>query len=202
MVVMSAPIVFLSAGIPIERPGRIIKAIYKDGADVIAIREAVRAVAAAAIAKGELVFGGHPSITPLIMQIGQALSSVDRITIFQSAYFKNSYPHDVEYFTRFEEIPPRASEEASLLYMRERMLRFRHYSIGIFIGGMEGVEEEWRLFRTEHPHVPAIPIPTTGAAAQQLFSKQSEAFRPELRRELEASHAYGSLMHRLIAGGS
>lgn len=193
--------VFLSAGIPIERPGRAVSAKYKETADVIAIREATRAAAAVAVASGELVFGGHPAITPLVTQVGQALDAVDHIIIFQSAYFKTSYPQDVRSFTRIEETPSRATEEASLQQMRHRMLNFRQYSIGIFIGGMEGVEEEWSQFRIKHPQAPAIPIPTTGAAAQHLFAEWSNELEPSLRRDLQVSRAYGSIMHRLILGG-
>ena len=201
MALMSNLVVFLSAGIPIERPGRPVKPMYKETADVIAIREATRAAAAVAVANGELVFGGHPAITPLVTQVGEALDAVDHVVIFQSAYFRKSYPQDVNSFTRIEETPPQATEEASLQEMRDRMLSFRQYSIGIFIGGMEGVEEEWSQFRIRHPHAPAIPIPTTGAAAQRLFAEWSNELEPTLRRDLQVSRAYGSLMHRLILGG-
>jgi len=193
--------VFLSAGIPVARPGRAIKPVYRDTADVIAIREATRAVAAVALAAGELVFGGHPAITPLIRQIAESLDSVERITIFQSAYFRRFYPPDVRTFSNVHETLAGPDEVVSLREMRQRMLEFRPYSVGIFIGGMEGVEDEWALFRQLHPHAAAFPIATTGAAARRLFDEQIATFDPALRQGLQHSRAYASLMRRLISGG-
>ena len=53
--------VFLSASVPL--PSRNPK--YFDTADVIAIRDAVRALIMVVVEQqGQLVFGGHPAITP------------------------------------------------------------------------------------------------------------------------------------------
>lgn len=195
---MNGRAVFLSAGIPVERPGRVINPVYKITADVIAIREATRAVAAIALKSGELVFGGHPAITPLIRQVGEALGAVNRITIFQSAFFRKLYPADVDQLTNVVETPAAADEVASLRDMRNRMLRFRSYLMGIFVGGMEGVEAEWDMFHKLQPNVPAFPIPTTGAAAQRLFDARAARFDVGLRQELQTSHAYASLIRRLV----
>lgn len=195
---MNGRAVFLSAGIPVQRPGRVVKPIYRDTADVIAIREATRAAAAVALSRGELVFGGHPAITPLISQIGEALGALDRITIFQSAYFRAAYPAEVQHFVRIEETPAAADEVASLRDMREQMVRFRLYDVGIFVGGMEGVEDEWDVFQDIHPNARAFPIPTTGAAARRLFDNRITQFDSNVRRELQTSRAYASLMRRLI----
>lgn len=67
--------------------------------------------------------------------------------------------------------------EASLLRMREAMLA-EPFIAGIFIGGMEGVEDEYRMFLNLQPGIPAFPIASTGAAAGKLF-----AASPDLKRE-------------------
>ncbi len=36
-----------------------------------------------------------------------------------------------------------------------------------FIGGMEGVEEEYKMFIRKHPHAIILPIASTGAAAKK-----------------------------------
>ena len=61
--------IFLSASVPL--PLR--NAAYFNTADVIAIRDAVRALMLVIIEqKAELVFGGHPAISPMIrLQIAQ-----------------------------------------------------------------------------------------------------------------------------------
>jgi hypothetical protein len=53
---------FLSARIPL--PGRNPK--YLSTADVLAIRDSVKALVSTALYDGLIVFGGHPAITPLI----------------------------------------------------------------------------------------------------------------------------------------
>jgi hypothetical protein len=58
---------------------------------------------------------------------------------------------------------------------------------------MEGVEEEYEMFRRKHPAKPAYPIASTGAAALSLF----ERYMPE-RRELLQDLAYLSLFRRLL----
>jgi SLOG cluster3 family len=55
--------IFLSASVPL--PSR--NPLYFDTADVIAIRDAVRALTMVVVEQHvQLVFGGHPAITPMI----------------------------------------------------------------------------------------------------------------------------------------
>ena len=54
--------VFLSASIPLpDRDAR-----YWQTADVIAIRDSIRALVSVVVPTGQIIFGGHPAITPLI----------------------------------------------------------------------------------------------------------------------------------------
>ena len=86
--------------------------------------------------------------------------------------------------------------DASLARMREAMLTGPFVG-AFFIGGMEGVEEEFAMFSRIQPGFPAFPIASTGAAAAKLFNASPELQRdqPELRDEI----SYLTLMRNLFA---
>jgi hypothetical protein len=190
--------VFLSASVPL--PSRDPK--YFDTADVIAIRDAVRALMMVVVEQqGQLVFGGHPAITPMLrLQIAQTGSPVgERVVMFQSRFFERDFPQDNTAFEHVELIDAvQGDREASLRRMREAMLA-KPFQLGLFIGGMEGVEEEYAMFRHLQPRIPAFPIASTGAAAAMLFAGNADLQRehPELRDEL----SYLTLMRDLINAG-
>jgi len=187
--------IFLSASIPL--PSR--NPQYFATADVIAIRDAVRALIIVTLESDyQLVFGGHPAITPMIrMQLTQsAASGANRVVLYQSRYFASSFPPDNSAFTQvclIDEVPN--DRTASLSRMREEMLR-GSFRAGLFIGGMEGVEDEYALFTRLHPGVPAYPIASTGAAAARIYSQDGrlQQVHPELQNEL----SYLSLMRVLL----
>jgi hypothetical protein len=187
--------VFLSASVPL--PSRDPK--YFNTADVIAIRDAIRALMMVVVEKEiQVVFGGHPAITPMIrLQIAQTGTPVgERVVMFQSRYFERDFPQENAAFEHVELVDAVPNDrQASLKHMREAMLA-KPFKVGIFIGGMEGVEEEYSMFRKLQPDVPAFPIASTGAAAAMLFNGDTEIQRkhPELRDEL----SYLSLMRDLI----
>ncbi|WP_459162062.1 SLOG domain-containing protein [Bradyrhizobium japonicum] len=79
--------------------------------------------------------------------------------------------------------------------MRDQMLSGR-FLCGVFIGGMEGVEEEYGLFRRLHPSVPAFPVASTGAASEKIY--RSDSSLPEKYPELESEVSYINLMRGLI----
>jgi SLOG cluster3 family len=66
----------------------------------------------------------------------------------------------------------------------ERQSRFgtTEFAAGVFIGGMEGVEREFNIFRYFHPKTPAWPIASTGAACIKLLDSMD--FRMPLRHML------------------
>jgi SLOG cluster3 family len=74
------------------------------------------------------------------------------------------------------------------------------FNAGIFIGGMEGVEDEYAMFIRFHHGVPAFPIASTGAATAKIFDLDTamQHQHPELRDEL----SYLSLMRDLLPGTS
>jgi hypothetical protein len=187
--------VFLSASVPL--PSR--NPVYFDTADVIAIRDAVRALTMVVVEQQvQLVFGGHPAITPMIrLQIAQTGTPVgERVVMFQSRYFEREFPQDNAAFEHVELVDAVPNDrQASLQRMRESMLA-TPFHVGLFIGGMEGVEEEYAMFLHLQPGIPAFPIASTGAAAARLFDGNADLQRehPELRDEL----SYLTLMRDLI----
>ena len=188
--------IFLSASVPLPSRNR----VYFDTADVIAIRDAIRALTIVIIEQEvQLVFGGHPAITPMIrLQVAQTGEPVgERVVMFQSGYFERVFPRDNAAFEHVELVDAIPNDRvASLARMREAMLTGPFVG-GFFIGGMEGVEEEFAMFSRFQPGFPAFPIASTGAAAAKLFDASPELQRdqPELRDEL----SYLTLMRQLFA---
>jgi SLOG cluster3 family len=186
--------VFLSASVPLPPPIRDEK--YFGTADQIAIRDSIRALVSAVIPPGSIVFGGHPAITPMIrlLVLNKGLSIAPHIVLFQSRFFEKEFPPEVREFENLVLVEAvRDNLEASLAVMRERMIGSQDFAAGVFIGGMDGVEEEYKTFRRIHPDKPVYPIASTGAAALALY----ERYMPE-RRELLSDLRYLSLFRRLL----
>ena len=188
--------VFLSASVPL--PSR--DPAYFESADLFAIRDAVRALTMVIVERQiELIFGGHPAISPMIrLQIAETGARVsDRVVVFQSRFFEREFPVDNVAFERVILVDAvQNDQEKSLRRMREVMLEGR-FNAGLFIGGMEGVEEEYNLFQKLHGGVPSFPIASTGAAAAIIFQrdKSLQWKHPELRDEI----SYLTLMRGLTS---
>ncbi len=183
--------VFLSAGIP-DQPAR---GPYVETSDPIAIRDAVRALTAVCLTKGhELVFGGHPAITPLVWQVADSLGMSSRVFIFQSQEFKDAVPREARFFENIVWVPSGETRAESLRLLRTRMLGSRQFIAAVFIGGMDGVEAEYALFRRMHPNVRVFPVFTTGGAAKNL----SEQTRGLTDTELGRSHSYHALFREVL----
>ena len=185
--------VFLSASVPL--PDRDPK--YLATADVVAIRDSIKALVTAVVPKGHLTFGGHPAITPLIAQLLRGLgdSSRQRVTLYQSEYFTREFPIENDEFIRYVITPSvRNSREESLSEMRTRMLNDAAFGAGVFIGGMEGVEDEFNAFRKAHPRIPVWPIASTGAAAFNIFERLDRPEPDLFLREM----TYETLFRRLL----
>jgi len=165
--------IFLSASIPLpERDPK-----YIDSADIIAIRDAATALVDVVLPVYRLVWGGHPSITPLVYQVlykrekdGESLIQ-KHVKLFQSRFFEKYFPEDNNQFENVTLIESTGDRESSLLAMREAMFGFGEFHAGVFMGGMEGVEEEFKLFRELHPKAKLIPVASTGAASKIIYEE-------------------------------
>lgn len=162
--------VFLSASFPSGKRGTRFEPF-----DPGAIADAVTAVARAVlVAKGRLLFGGHPTITPLVLMVASELEIEGAVDVFQSRWFADQITRETRTLqdAGFGEIhwtPQRATREQSLETMREAMLAHdRKLIAGVFVGGMEGVREEYELFRRFQPLVPRVSLVGPGGAAAKL----------------------------------
>ena len=162
--------VFLSASFPSGKRGTRFEPF-----DPGAIADAVTAVARAVlVAKGRLLFGGHPTITPLVLMVASELEIEGAVDVFQSRWFADQITRETRTlqdagFGKIHWTPQRATREQSLETMREAMLAHdRKLIAGVFVGGMEGVREEYELFRRFQPLVPRVSLVGPGGAAAKL----------------------------------
>lgn len=171
------------------------------------IKDAIVAIARRAIATGHaVVFGGHPTISPLVSMVaGEYVNRVpaegaslgdgrertaSRVIIYQSEVFRRFLPDETWAMGRLglceirwtpgvgdERFDPelRAPQCAeSLRLMRESMLRGTRPAAIVCIGGMEGVELEFALFRDLFPNRPAFALETTGGAARLIARRSAD----------------------------
>ncbi|WP_407498464.1 SLOG domain-containing protein [Elizabethkingia anophelis] len=186
--------IFLSASIPFkERHPK-----YFESADIIAIRDSVIALASVVLPKHRLIWGGHPSITPIIYYVMDKLrlNIQEHFVLYQSKYFEHLFPKDNNKFQNVILTDNLGSEPESLLHMRERMLKENTFDAGVFIGGMEGIEDEFNMFKNIHPKAVLLPIASTGAAAKILYE---DFISDKLKNErLVKDYGYMSLFQKLL----
>jgi hypothetical protein len=186
--------IFLSASVPLPERNR----HFFETADVIAIREAVKALVEIVLPVGRITFGGHPAITPLIsLFIKEAGLNHDRLTIFQSRYFEDLLPQENELFHDVRLVDAVANDrESSLLAMRRAMIVSRSFTSAVFIGGMEGVIDEANLVSLLRPNTKLLPVASTGAAAADMYRKS------DYPRDYNDDLTYVTLFRRHLLDGS
>jgi hypothetical protein len=184
--------IFLSASVPTaqrsERYQRIEDAHFE-------IEQAVISLARAVFSEGgQLVFGGHPAISPLVAMVAGEYreprfseSSEERpappIRIFQSRAFEGFLPSDTLLMYQLgyatitwvdavnqEKFNPEIKYKeppcpASLRAMRKAMIEWTNPHAMVCIGGMEGVERETELFRELRGEAPIYVLQSTGGAS-------------------------------------
>ncbi len=158
--------IFLSASVPLVGRGT-----YHETANPFLIQCAVRELVIAVIRQHKIVWGGHPAITPMIWAICEDLG-VDyakSVVLYQSMFFADSFPEENKHFQNvvFTDAVPN-DRAASMLVMREKMLSRSDLSAAVFIGGMDGVEAEHKLFRRFHPTAKVLAVSSPGGAALNL----------------------------------
>lgn len=212
--------IFLSASIPL--PDRHPK--YYDTADMIAIRDAVIALATIALPYHRIIWGGHPSITPLIYYVIERvifnnlkrddweieLSDEEKelinrrlkkqiqkhVTLYQSLYFKDRFPEDNGKFENIVFAENIGDIPSSIQHMRYRMLSENKFAAAVFIGGMDGIEVEFNIFRELHPDALLLPVASTGAATEIVYKN---ILPDEYKNErLVKDYGYVSLFQKLL----
>lgn len=161
--------IFLSASVPVVGRGD-----YYKTANPFLIQCAVRELVIAVIRHRKIVWGGHPAITPMIWSICEDLKIdySENVVLYQSQYFEDRFPEENEHFRNViitDAVP--GDKAASLLLMRKAMLSRKDLDAAVFIGGMDGVEAEYDLFRQFHPDAKVLPVAAPGGAALLLAER-------------------------------
>lgn len=164
--------IFLSASIPLQE--RHTK--YYGSADVIAIRDAVIALATTVLPHHRIVWGGHPSITPLINYVMEkiGLNIQEHVKLYQSLWFEDQFPEDNDKFKNIIYTEKSNDIPSSIRLMRTQMFLENDFSAAVFIGGMEGVEDEYEIFKAKFSKAVIIPLASTGAAAKIIYDRLDE----------------------------
>ncbi len=161
--------VFLSASSPSGKRGERFMPYDPSG-----IADAVSAFSRAVLGNnGMLALGGYPTITPLALMISRELRVKESVIVFQSRWFEELRPPAVDQMEEdelgfLEWTPKQDNRDDSLQVMREAMIQSKRYAAALFIGGMEGISDEYQMMKERWPGTPCIPIWGPGGASAKL----------------------------------
>lgn len=185
----SRPCVFLSASVPNVDDGNY---------DYLIIHDIVVTLTYEVIKRGgTLVFGGHPTITPIIQNVMEIMGYDSQsgiypdVRLYQSRYFKEEYQLEVKLFPegllheteiRGENIESgENSKMASLKYMRTCMIVDDgiKFTSAVFLGGKykttpkdSGVWKEYEMFKIHHKDARCLFFENTGNVPKSLKNKE------------------------------
>lgn len=203
--------IFLSASYPRRQ--------YQDTADSQEIASAVKAFLGAVFhAGGKVVFGGHPSISPLVLMLARECRQKESVRIFQSKAFEADLSEatlrlrdegygeisltnlDPMEFTQSLENPNPEDFPRSLAIMREAMLSRSdtNPAAGVFIGGDTGILKEQTLFSANLPGAPWYAVGGPGGAAREMAEKLIDSNPSPLHKKLATSRNYIALMLEVV----
>lgn len=171
--------IFLSASVPKRGQGN-----FDETADPFLIQFAVRELVTVCLGRRRIVWGGHPSITPMVLAVcrdfGVELEAP--IVLYQSTFFENHYPEDNRYFETVYVDKVEGNLPDSLSVMRQQMLS-RPLDAAVFVGGMAGLFEEHEVFRKLHgPNAKVLALGAPGGAARMIAEKFGD---PQHERDLD-----------------
>jgi hypothetical protein len=192
--------VFLSASFPSGGRGELVRPY-----DVAAIADAVTALSRAVLgASWRLVFGAHPTISPLVLMVARELGRPGAVEIYQSEYFAGQVPDETvnlvdDGFGVIRWVPgdPGENRNLSLERMRDTMIETGPYTAALFIGGMNGVVDEYQMIAKRWPEVPRLPLWAPGGAARNLSPSDHPVAR--LLADQLRSERYPAVAHRIVA---
>lgn len=160
--------VFVSSSLPSGTRGDNVKPY-----DTRAIIDAVAAISRAVFQNGgRIVSGGHPTITPVMLTVGEQVGARGVVDIFQSRWFEDCISEEtyeivesgvghVHFVDKCE------TRDASLFAMR-RVILDTHPVAAVFVGGMDGIFDEHELVGQLLPDALRIPVKGPGGAAARL----------------------------------
>lgn len=156
---------FLSASVPV--PGR---GTFHENANPFLIQFAVRELLTVCLGRRLIVWGGHPAITPMVWAVCEDLGVeyAKTVLLYQSRLFGDSFPEENKRFANVVYVDAVGNDRAkSLKQMRVEMLT-GPFDAAVFIGGMEGVLDEYQMFRHLHPAAIVLAVCSPGGAAAKL----------------------------------
>ena len=180
--------VFLSASFPSGDRGEEVRPFDAPG-----IADAVTAIVRAVLLNGgKILFGGHPTITPLVLMIGKELRVRNAVVIFQSVWFREQITEETMMLAESGVgticwTPRCRSLDESLAEMRRQMLTAGNPIGAVFVGGMSGIWQEHELVGNILPGVPRIPVAGPGGAAAQLLRDGNDVPQ-QLRGQVHSRH--------------
>ncbi|MCP4546712.1 MAG: hypothetical protein GY835_09645 [bacterium] len=132
-------------------------------------------------AGGRLIFGGHPSVTPLVQRVASDFS-VGRIELFQLEKYRAVAPPEVNR----KEFVVHWIDSDDLAPMRDQMVE--RARAGVFvggktrdempIGGVPGIRDEHERFLKRHPEGPAYLLGLLAGEAAVLIRELNGAPEP------------------------
>jgi hypothetical protein len=163
------PAVFLSASFP--QPGRAENFAPSDPA---ALADAVTAVARAVLNReAQLICGGHPTITPLLLYVASEYGWRHKLIVYQSERFREIVPDETwrlsdEGYGELRFTPNVGDSTEDLQIMRREAFTAADYRGAVFIGGMEGIIDEHSMFAELQPRAHRFALTGPGGAAADL----------------------------------
>jgi len=183
--------VFLSSSVPIEEP-------FTKRLDPLAIREAIIALAVVTLRERELVFGGHPAISPLVEHAARSLGALNNVHIYQSLFYEDRIPEVARKFKNMHWTKKGSNEAESQYLMRKEMIGSWNFCAAVYIGGMDGIFEESKLFRERHADKPQFALGSTGGAAEILLNNMREHFSGDFFHILQEERRYRRVFRQLL----
>ena len=134
-----------------------------------------------------LRFGGHPSITPLVLNLANSYPGQqgERVELVYSAFFAGEYTDEMRRLADIEgvgstetpraENPDVASARASSLTTMREILTAPRIDGVFFIGGMDGLDEEFATVSERHPRALLYHFLAPGGRAATLSSRTEGA---------------------------
>lgn len=153
-----------------------------------AILTAVSYLARLAMQDYDLVFGAHPAISPMVLDVVRRFPSgrSRSVVCFQSKFFQvpqipiPTWDLERDGHGRILWTPASSDVQPSLTVMREAMVSWPNLRAAVFIGGMDGLDEEAELFAREMKRQGQRPlrfaVASTGGAALRLFEQDQDGF--------------------------
>lgn len=159
--------IFLSASVPDPSQTN-----FDETANPFLIQFAVRELVTVCLGRRRIIWGGHPSITPMVHTVCSefGMDFDAPVMLYQSEYFRNRFPETNNFFDPVITPEVDGDKGASLTLMRRTMLS-RPIEAAIFIGGMGGIFEEHDLCRELQADARVIALAAPGGAARQLAER-------------------------------